>query len=36
VDQIGHAGADALMKEIVEDLQKKFGDRLGGPPAATK
>jgi hypothetical protein len=34
VDQIGHTGADALMKEIVEDLQKKFGDRLGGPPAS--
>jgi len=35
VDQIGQAGADVLVKEIVEDLQKKFGDRLGGPPAAT-
>lgn len=34
VDQIGHTGADALMKEILEDLRKKFGDRLGGPPAA--
>jgi len=33
VDQIGQAGADALMKEILEDLHKKFGDRLGGPPA---
>ena len=33
VDQIGHTGADALMKDILEDLQKKFGDRLGGPPA---
>jgi len=32
VDQIGHTGADALMKEILEDLRKKFGDRLGGPP----
>jgi len=35
VDQIGQAGADVLVKEIVEDLQKKFGDRLGRPPAAT-
>jgi hypothetical protein len=34
VDQIGQAGADALMKEIIEDLRKKFGDRMGGPPAA--
>jgi len=34
VDQIGHTGADVLMKEILEDLRKKFGDRLGGPPAA--
>jgi hypothetical protein len=34
VDQIGHTGADALMKEILEELKKKFGDRLGGPPAA--
>jgi len=34
VEQIGHAGADVLVKEIIEDLQKKFGDRLGGPPAA--
>jgi len=33
VDQIGQAGADALMKEILEDRSKKFGDRLGGPPA---
>jgi hypothetical protein len=34
VDQIGHTGADVLVKEIIEDLQKKFGDRLGRPPAA--
>jgi hypothetical protein len=34
VDSIGQAGADVLVKQIIEDLQKKFGDRLGGPPAA--
>lgn len=34
VDQIGQAGTDVLVKEIIEDLQKKFGDRLGGPAAA--
>lgn len=34
VESIGHAGADVLMKEILEDLRKKFGDGLGGPPAA--
>ena len=31
VDQIGHKGTDALLKEIIDDLQKKFGDRMGGP-----
>lgn len=34
-DSIGQAGADVLMKEIVEELKKKFGDSLGGPPAAS-
>jgi hypothetical protein len=35
VDSIGHAATDELIKQIVEDLQKKFGDSLGAPPATT-
>ena len=32
-ESIGQAGTDALVMHIVEDLRKKFGDRLGAPPA---
>ncbi len=35
VDSIGEAGATAVVQNIIQDLQKKFGDRLGGPPAKT-
>jgi hypothetical protein len=34
VDSIGEAGATAVVQNIVQDLQKKFGDTLGGPPPA--
>lgn len=34
-DSIGQSGANALVTQIVEELKKKFGDRLGGPPAAS-
>ena len=34
-DSIGQSGANALVTQIVEELRKKFGDRLGGPPAAS-
>jgi hypothetical protein len=33
-DAIGSSQASALVDHIVDDLRKKFGDRLGGPPAA--
>ena len=33
-DSIGQAGANAVVTQIVEELKKKFGDRLGGPPPA--
>jgi hypothetical protein len=33
-DSIGQAATNELVMQIVEDLQKKFGDRLGGPPAS--
>lgn len=33
-DSIGQGGADVLVKQIVDELKKKFGDRLGGPPPA--
>jgi hypothetical protein len=32
-DSIGQAGANAVVVQIVEELRKKFGDTLGGPPA---
>lgn len=32
-DSIGQAQASALVEKIVEDLRKKFGDRLGGSSA---
>ena len=35
VESIGHSGADVLVKQILEELKKKFGDRLGGPPSGT-
>ena len=31
-DSIGQNQASALVESIVEDLRKKFGDRLGGKP----
>jgi hypothetical protein len=31
-ESIGQAGTNALVMQIVEDLKKKFGDRLGTPP----
>ena len=34
-ESIGQAGADVLVKQIVEELKKKFGGGLGGPPAAS-
>ena len=34
-ESIGQAGTDVLVMQIVEELKKKFGDRLGGPPAAS-
>ena len=34
VESIGHGGADALITHILEDLKKKFGDKLGGPPTS--
>jgi hypothetical protein len=30
-ESIGEAGTNALVMHIVEDLRKKFGDRLGTP-----
>lgn len=33
-ESIGQAGANALVMQIVEELRKKFGTDLGGPPAA--
>lgn len=33
-DQIGQAGTNALVMQIVEELKKKFGDRLGTPPGS--
>jgi hypothetical protein len=33
-DQIGQASTNALVMQIVEELRKKFGDKLGTPPAA--
>lgn len=35
VESIGQSGADVLVKQILEELKKKFGDRLGGPPSGT-
>jgi hypothetical protein len=32
-DSIGQGQASALVAHIVEDLRKKFGDKMGGPPA---
>ncbi|HET9025547.1 MAG TPA: hypothetical protein VFN64_13310 [Burkholderiaceae bacterium] len=32
-EQIGQAGTNALVMQIVEELKQKFGDRLGTPPA---
>jgi hypothetical protein len=32
-DSIGQANTNALVMHIIEDLRKKFGDRLGTPPA---
>ena len=34
-ESIGQAGTDVLVKQIVEELKKKFGGGLGGPPAAS-
>ncbi len=34
-ESIGQAGADVLVKQIVEELKKKFGGGLGGPPATS-
>jgi hypothetical protein len=34
-ESIGQAGTNALVLQIVEELKKKFGDGLGGPPAAS-
>jgi len=34
-DSIGQAGANAVVMQIVEELKKRFGDSLGGPPAAS-
>ena len=34
-ESIGQAGTNALVMQIVEELKKKFGDGLGGPPAAS-
>lgn len=33
-ESIGEAGTTAVVMHIVEDLKKKFGDRLGTPPGA--
>jgi hypothetical protein len=33
-DAIGQAQTSAIVQTIVDDLKKKFGDRLGGPPPA--
>lgn len=33
-EAIGQAGTNVLVTQIVEELKKKFGDGLGGPPAA--
>ena len=33
-DQIRQAGTNALVMQIVEELKKKFGDRLGTPPGS--
>ncbi len=33
-DAIGEPQASVLVAIIVEDLRKKFGDRLGGPPSS--
>ena len=35
VDSIGQTGANVLVMQIVEELRKKFGDGLGGPPASS-
>ena len=34
-DSIGQTGANVLVMQIVEELKKKFGDGLGGPPASS-
>ena len=34
-ESIGQAGTNALVMQIVEELKKKFGAGLGGPPAAS-
>jgi hypothetical protein len=34
-ESIGQSGANALVMQVVEELRKKFGDGLGGPPAAS-
>jgi hypothetical protein len=31
---IGQAQTAVIVEKIVDDLKKKFGDRLGGPPPA--
>ncbi len=34
VDSIGEVGANAVVMNIIDELRKKFGDRLGGSPPA--
>ena len=34
VAALGEAGTERVIAEIVEDLRKKIGDRLGTPPPA--
>lgn len=34
-ESIGQAGTDVLVTHIVEELKKKFGGGLGGPPAVS-
>lgn len=35
VESVGQSGAEAIVRHIVDELKKKFGDRLGGPPSAS-
>jgi hypothetical protein len=33
-ESIGQSQASALVANIVEELRKKFGDKMGGPPSS--